>query len=147
MTSGVRAQQTRTALQLPLLVTALVDAAMIVVFAATGRRSHDEGLSVLGIVDTAWPFLAGAAVGWSLTYVYTHIGTTDQPGSRAFRPERVVPYGIAIWFFTVAVGMALRAVLHQGTAAWFIAVATLALCVFLLGWRTVAARLYHLVRR
>lgn len=146
MTTGVQTQRPRSTLQLPLLVTAIVDAVMIMAFAASGRESHDKSLTLLGVLDTAWPFLAGAAVGWSLLYVYTHVGLPEESGTRVFRPERVVPFGVFIWFFTVAVGMALRVVLNQGTAAAFIAVAALTLCVFLLGWRTVANRVYRMFR-
>ncbi|HNP56398.1 MAG TPA: DUF3054 domain-containing protein [Gordonia sp. (in: high G+C Gram-positive bacteria)] len=147
MTTGVNTRQPGPTLQLPLLVTAVVDVVMIALFAASGRESHRKDMTVLGVVDTAWPFLAGAAVGWSLMYVYAHIGSPDSAGARVFRPERPVPFGVAIWIFTVAVGMTLRAVLHQGTAAAFICVATVVLCLFLVGWRIVANRAYRLVTR
>ena len=42
------------------------DAVCVVVFCTIGRRSHAEGLTVAGIAETAWPFLAGTAVGWLL---------------------------------------------------------------------------------
>ena len=83
MTTGVSAPRPRTTLQLPLLVTLVVDAAMIVLFAASGRESHRKDMTVLGVMDTAWPFLAGAAVGWSLMYVSAHIGSPDSAGARA----------------------------------------------------------------
>jgi len=143
----VKANHARPLLQLPLLATAAIDTAMVVVFAASGRRSHDEHLTVLGILDTAWPFLAGAAVGWSLMYVYAHVGSPDSTGTRTFRPERVVPFGIVVWILSVAIGMTLRAVLNQGTAAAFIGVATLSLGIFLIGWRVVANRVYQMFQR
>ena len=37
----------------------LADLVSVVVFCTIGRRSHAEGLTVAGIAETAWPFLAG----------------------------------------------------------------------------------------
>ncbi|NED61380.1 DUF3054 domain-containing protein, partial [Streptomyces sp. SID10244] len=54
------------------------------------------------------------------------------------RPEQIVPAGVVIWFCTVAVGMILRYLLHQGVAVSFIIVATISLGVFLIGWRAAA---------
>ncbi|QKT08898.1 DUF3054 domain-containing protein [Gordonia sp. X0973] len=143
MTSSTTSSQFR----LPLVATALADAVLIVVFATVGRMSHAEGITLLGVADTAWPFLAGAAVGWSLLYVYARVGSSDWFGARSFRPERVIPFGVAVWLFTVVVGMVLRRVSHQGTATSFIIVATIVLGLFLLGWRILASRLYQLSKR
>ena len=41
-----------------------IDAVLIVGFAALGRRSHDEGSSLAGILEVAAPFLIAMAVGW-----------------------------------------------------------------------------------
>ena len=41
---------------------AALDAALIIGFAATGRGSHAEGVGLVGVLGTAWPFLAGGAV-------------------------------------------------------------------------------------
>jgi hypothetical protein len=41
----------------------LVDLVAVLVFAAIGRRSHAEGLDVVGILATAAPFAVGAVVG------------------------------------------------------------------------------------
>ena len=43
------------------IVAAVVDAALVLVFALVGRASHGEGL--LGILTTWWPFLGGLAIG------------------------------------------------------------------------------------
>jgi len=81
-----------------------------------------------GIVETAWPFLVGAAVGWLL--------------SRGWRrPTAVMPTGLTVWVCTVAVGMLLRKATSEGIAMSFIAVTTLFMAVLLLGWRAVLARL------
>ena len=98
------------------------DAVCVVVFCTIGRRSHAEGLTVAGIAETAWPFLAGTGVGWLL--------------SRAWRrPAALAPTGVTVWVTTVVVGMLLRKASGQGTAVAFIVVASLSTAVLLLGWR------------
>ena len=108
-----------------------LDTALICMFAAIGRRSHAESGALLSIVTTAWPFLAGMAVGW-LVWV-------SVAGSAPLR----VPDGIPVWLATVAIGMVLRQVTHAGTAVSFIVVATLFLGAALLGWRAVAELITH----
>jgi hypothetical protein len=96
----------------------------VVVFCAVGRRSHAEGLTVAGLAETAWPFLAGAAVGWLL--------------SRGWRaPTSLTPTGLVVWVCTVAVGMLLRKVGSQGVAVSFVIVAALVTALLLLGWRLI----------
>ncbi|MEH0109750.1 DUF3054 domain-containing protein [Tersicoccus sp. MR15.9] len=113
---------------------AVADAVLVLVFAAIGRASHQEGDAVLGVLTTAWPFLAGAAIGWLLI--------------RAWRaPTRVWPTGVVVWVAAVAGGMVLRAVTGAGIAPSFIVVATITLAVFLLGWRAVVALIRRRSRR
>ena len=119
-----RASRTRALSALPAFAA---DLAFVALFAAVGRRNHEEGLSVGGVAETAWPFLAGTVVGWLI--------------SRAWRrPAAVVPTGITIWVCTVAVGMLLRKATSEGTAASFITVATLTIGLLLLGWRAAVTR-------
>jgi hypothetical protein len=109
---------------------AAIDVVLVVVFVLIGRGSHDEGFSLLGSLQTAWPFVAGLAVGWAAT--------------RAWRsPLGIRMPGIVVWITTVVIGMLLRFASGQGIAVSFIIVATIVLGVFLLGWRAIAA----LVRR
>lgn len=104
---------------------ATLDFCSAAVFVLIGRASHDEGLSLTGLVSTGWPFVIGLAAGWSV--------------SRAWRaPGRVVPTGIVIWPVTVVVGMALRATAGQGTATAFVIVATAFLGATFIGWRALA---------
>jgi DUF3054 family protein len=112
-------------------VSALIaDVFCIIVFATIGRRSHAEGLTVAGIAQTAWPFLAGTGVGWLL--------------SRGWRrPLAVAPTGIVVWVCTVVVGMLLRKATSAGVQTSFVVVASVATAVLLLGWRAAAA----LIRR
>jgi hypothetical protein len=106
-------------------VAAVLDCCCVLAFAIIGRASHAHGETPAGIASTAWPFLAGLAAGW-LT-------------ARAWRrPTALAPAGVGAWLGAVVVGMALRVVSGQGTAAAFIVVALLFLGLFLLGWRALA---------
>ena len=107
-------------------IAAALDAVLVVVFVSIGRSSHAEGLDVVGIAGTAWPFLAALVVGWLAARAWRH-------------PLAVWPTGVLVWAVTVAGGMLLRSVSGQGTQFAFIIVATLTLAAFLLGWRLIAA--------
>jgi Protein of unknown function (DUF3054) len=109
-------------------LAALADVVGVLVFAAVGRRSHAEGLTVAGVAETAWPFLVGTAVGWLF--------------SRGWRrPTAVVPTGLVVWVCTVAIGMLLRKATSAGVAGSFVVVASAATAVVLLGWRVAVAAL------
>ena len=115
------------------LVALLADAACVVVFAAIGRASHDESGGLAALWTTAWPFLAGCALGWL--------------ASRAWRsPTAMMPTGVAVWLSTVAAGMALRGVTGAGTAVSFVAVATIVLALFIVGWRMLVAARRRVLR-
>jgi hypothetical protein len=103
-----------------------LDAALIVLFAAIGRRSHGETSALPGIVITAWPFLAGMAAGWLVSLSAFH------------RAPLRLRDGIAVWLCTVAIGMLLRSLTNAGTAPSFIVVATVFLGAGLLCWRALA---------
>ncbi|MCP2340133.1 DUF3054 domain-containing protein [Actinomadura rupiterrae] len=112
---------------------AIADAVCVLVFVAIGRASHDEAGSVTGFLNTAWPFLAGALIGWLTT--------------RAWRaPAALVPSGLGIWIAAVAGGMLLRVASGQGIAVAFVIVATLFLGLVLLGWRVLASLLTRRAR-
>jgi hypothetical protein len=103
----------------------VLDCCCVLAFVIIGRASHAKGESLGGIASTAWPFLAGLAVGWL--------------GARAWRrPLGLFPAGVGAWLGTVGLGMVFRVVSGQGTAAAFIGVALAFLGLFLLGWRLVA---------
>ncbi|KUI30798.1 hypothetical protein AU195_05290 [Mycobacterium sp. IS-1496] len=108
----------------------LADLIAVVVFCTIGRRSHAEGLTVAGIAETSWPFLAGTAVGWL--------------AARAWRqPLSLAPTGVIVWVCTIAVGMVLRKLSGQGVAVSFIIVASLVTALLLFGWRGAATALRH----
>jgi hypothetical protein len=107
----------------------VADACCVLVFVVIGRASHQHGESLAGVASTAWPFLAGLAVG--------------ELAARGWRrPLALVPAGVAAWLGTVAVGQILRVIADQGTAPAFVVVSLLFLGLFLLGWRVVAQRLF-----
>ncbi|GAA1569180.1 DUF3054 domain-containing protein [Leucobacter aridicollis] len=102
-----------------------LDAILIVVFAAIGRGSHAREATLLGPLETAWPFLAGLAISWLLALAWR-------------RPAAILRTGLPVWIGTVALGMLFRALTGQGTALPFVIVATLTVGAFLLGWRLIA---------
>lgn len=108
------------------LIALFADIVCVIVFCTIGRRSHAEGLTVAGIAQTAWPFLAGAGVGWLLIRGWR-------------RPFTVIPTGVVVWVCTVVVGMVLRKVTSAGVSTSFVVVALLSTAVLLLGWRGAAA--------
>lgn len=107
------------------LASLALDIALVLVFAAIGRASHDEQAFGVGLLQTAWPFLAALALGWLATLAWR-------------RPTAPLRTGVGVWAVTVVGGMLLRAASGQGTAPAFIVVATLTLLVLLVGWRVVA---------
>ena len=104
------------------VVSLLVDAAFVLLFATIGRASHREGLTVGGVLEVAGPFLVALVVGWAL--------------AARFRTWPVrVPGSEVVWLVTVVLGLGLR-VLTGGGFAWSFGVGTLlVLGLFLVGWR------------
>jgi hypothetical protein len=110
-------------------LSALIDGAVVVVFTVIGRLSHSEPADLPGIWRTAWPFLAGAAIGTLLARAWRH------PGSLAD--------GLVIWACTLVVGMLLRVLTGETIAVSFVVVTAVVLGVLLVGWRVVC----HLIVR
>lgn len=104
----------------------VADAICVLLFVAVGRRNHAEGVTLIGVAQTAWPFLTGTVVGWLL--------------SRGWRrPSALYPTGLTVWICTVVVGMVLRVITGAGTAVSFIVVAALVTAALMLGWRALRA--------
>jgi Protein of unknown function (DUF3054) len=102
----------------------ILDICAVLAFVAIGRHTHHDGDNVAGLWQTAWPFLAGLAIG--LVAV------------RSWRaPLALVPSGLGAWLGAAGAGMIIRVLAGQGTAAAFIVVALAFLGLFLLGWRVV----------
>jgi len=103
----------------------LVDLVLIVVFAAIGRRSHEESGAIVGVLSTAAPFLIG--------YTVSALAT------RLDRAPMSIARGVIAWAPGIALGMVLRRlVFDRGTASSFVMVAFIATAVLLLGWRVIA---------
>jgi hypothetical protein len=104
---------------------AAIDALLVIVFVATGRSSHSEGLTPGGIASVAAPFLIAGALGWTI--------------GRTWRDPLAARSGVVVWLSTVAAGMVLRHfVFARGTATAFVVVATVVLGIALNGWRALA---------
>ena len=104
--------------QRTVITTAVVDVVAVVVFVAIGRRNHNEGTTLSGIIGVAAPFLIALGISW------IGLRTWREP----FNRESLV----ATWIITVAIGLLLRRlVFDRGIAIAFIIVATITLGVLL----------------
>lgn len=106
------------------------DVLVVLVFVLIGRRTHDEGSALGGVVSTAAPFLLALVLGWLLS------GSLQEPlAGKA---------GIGTWFITLVVGMLLRRFLFDGgTAPAFVVVASVFLFLTMVTWRFVAWRKFR----
>ena len=99
-----------------------VDVFSVTLFVAVGRREHERGSAISGLIDTAAPFLLALAVAWVVL--------------RAWRRPTDWRIGVGVWAITLVAGMLLRnLVFDDGTATSFVIVAALFLALFLVGWR------------
>jgi FtsH-binding integral membrane protein len=102
-----------------------LDCCGVLAFVVIGRHTHHDGDSLVGIWHTAWPFLAGLAIGLI--------------AARAWRrPLGLAPAGVGAWLGAALAGMLIRVLAGQGTAAAFVVVTLAFLGLFLLGWRLLA---------
>lgn len=111
-------------------VAAAVDACCVLAFVLIGRHTHGHGDSLAGIWHTAWPFLAGLAVGLAAVRAWR-------------RPLAIRPAGLGAWVGAAGAGMAIRVLAGQGTAAGFVVVTFAFLALSLLGWRAIVAITRH----
>ncbi|WP_368732639.1 DUF3054 domain-containing protein [Microbacterium sp. ZXX196] len=105
------------------------DLVLVVIFAAVGMRSHHGSFSLAALAETAWPFLAGAVLGWLV--------------ARGWRRPAALATGVVVWILAAGGGMILRVATGGGFAWSFLVVTLVVLGAFLVGWRAVWA----LVRR
>ncbi|MCA1780982.1 MAG: DUF3054 family protein [Dermatophilaceae bacterium] len=112
-----------------------VDVVLVVLFVLIGRRSHENGYALPGLVLALLPFLVGLLAGWGLI----------RWRSGAW-PHRV-GHGVTLAIGTVVVGMIVRVVMGQsvgdgiGGLLTFGAVALAFLLLVLVGWRAGTAYL------
>jgi hypothetical protein len=107
---------------------AVIDLALIILFAVLGRREHEHALDIGGIFETAVPFLAAYLVMTLISRPWMTI-------------HRIWPTGLLVWLGTVAVGMALRIAMGSTAAIAFVIVTIIVLGVFLLGRRLICSLL------
>jgi len=110
-----------TRLKLSAIIAGVIDVVAVVVFVAIGRRNHDEGTALSGVLSVAAPFLIALGASW------VGLRTWNEPFTRRS--------WAATWVITVIVGLLLRRlVFDRGIATPFIIVATITLGVlFALG--------------
>ena len=102
-----------------------LDTFAVVLFVALGRREHERGSSISGLIETAAPFLIALVAGVARP---PHLEPTDRLAIGHRRVGRS----------TLGVGMAVRAIVFgDGTAMSFVIVAALFLALTLIGWRLV----------
>ncbi len=117
----------------PVVLSFLLDALLVVIFAAVGRASHSENV-LAGLWNTSWTFLLALVAGWGV--------------ARAWRgPAAPIRAGLPVWGTTVAGGMLLRGVSGQGVQMAFVIVAAIVLLLMLVGWRVIAALIGRRARR
>lgn len=107
-------------------MAASVDVVAVLLFVAIGRASHHHASTVGGFVSTLWPFAVGLVAGWAAT--------------RGRRPA-AKSTGASVAALTVALGMILRVLAGQGTAAAFILVALAFLGTCMVAGRLLAGAL------
>ncbi len=113
------------------LLWALIDVVLILLFAFQGRSAHDSANTVVGVLDTAWPFLAGLAVGWLITRQWMNT-TGGLP--LAFQ---IWPAAIMLSLVTWAIGLALRAATGDTNSGGFPLVSLGFILLMFVGWRVV----------
>ena len=100
------------------ITAAIVDVVAVVVFVAIGRRNHDEGTALSGVISVAAPFLIALGISW------IGLRTWREPFNRASL--------VATWVITVAGGLFLRRVVFdRGIATAFIIVTVITLGLLL----------------
>jgi hypothetical protein len=104
--------------QRAVITAAIVDVVAVVVFVAIGRRNHDEGTALSGVLGVAAPFLIALGISWI--------------GLRTWREPFTRRSWVATWAIAVIAGLLLRRlVFDRGIATAFIIVATITLGLLL----------------
>lgn len=104
----------------------VVDAVLIAAFGVIGHYMHSRTLDLVGVFDTAWPFLLALVIAWLLNAVWRE-------------PLAPLRTGVGVWATTILLGMVIRALTDSGTAGAFIVVATGLNFVTIVGWRVIAS--------
>lgn len=113
------------------LIWALIDVFLVILFAFQGRTAHESGNSIIGVLDTAWPFLGGLAVGWLITRQWK-VTTGGLPVV-----FQIWPAAIMLAAVTWAIGLLLRVIAGDTNHGAFPLVALGFLLLMMVGWRIV----------
>lgn len=112
----------------------LGDLFVLILFASIGRASHEEGLTVLGIVETAAPFV----LGWFVATPF--MGAYRDEAIEA--PKRAVLLTARTWIVGIPLGLLFRAIyLRREIPVSFAIVTLLTTLVLLSLWRAGVALL------
>lgn len=121
--------------RLPVSWSLPLDIAFVVLFVVIGRRNHEDGFALPGLLLAIIPFLVGLVTGWGLIRW------------RSSAWPRRVAHGVTLAIVVVVVGMIVRVLMGQSVGDGFTgllsfaAVALAFLLLFLVGWRVIAAYL------
>jgi hypothetical protein len=109
------------------MIMLVVDILAVLTFVIIGRDNHGQSNTILGIVDTAAPFLIALLV--------AHIVL------RLLKISHRLTVAIVVWAVTVGGGLTLRNLaFNDGTAFSFIVVTTITLGVLMIGLRLALGR-------
>ena len=108
-----------------------IDVLLVLLFAFQGRSAHESKNSIIGILDTAWPFLVGLAVGWLITRQWK-MTTGGLPVT-----FQIWPASIMLVLVTWAIGLLMRSLSGDTNAGAFPLVALGFLLLMMVGWRIV----------
>ena len=109
------------------LIADIIAIAVFALLARIAHQSEDMPLSLLGWLNTFWPFLLGVLAAWVLIALRRWDGT------------RIVPAGLSAWVITVLIGLGIWSVRNGAIPHWsFILVATISSSVLMFGWRGLA---------
>ncbi|WP_271395014.1 DUF3054 domain-containing protein [Neomicrococcus lactis] len=114
----------------------LIDVVLIVVFTMLGRQTHEHGLTLLGIAQTAAPFL----LAYLIIRVVGHFAWPSRVGS-------IWPDAVVVWITTAGLGLILRVLFGATAAPAFQIVTFMTLGLFLVGHAAIRALIRAKSRR
>jgi hypothetical protein len=110
------------------VTAAIVDVVAVVIFVAIGRRNHDEGTALSGVLFVAAPFFIALVASWLAL--------------RTWRAPFTRLSVVGTWAITTFVGLLLRKlVFERGIATPFIVVAAITLAILLSLGRLLSKRI------
>lgn len=113
------------------LIWLVIDIVLLLLFAFQGRSAHAQSQSLMSLLDTAWPFLVGLAIGWLATRQWR---TTEGGLPVALQ---IWPSALVLAVVTWAAGLLLRTLSGDTNSGGFPWVALGFILLMLVGWRIV----------